>query len=831
MCMSSIKKISLTGNGLLLLLAFPFISFSQLQAKLIPKKGLIINQGSLQWAMGSEINFLNENRKQHEYYFTWWEQDADTSNPQQDILFIGSSNTAVQGTFTLSRSNNKIKTELNCTWNKNTPGVCDLLYTRLWFPFFETALWSDKDGKVIQHLEKDFEDTVLIASTPFGTYRFSASNPFFIKLDTALHPGAGEFSTRSQFIRFHDRSESLLEKERIIRSFSIEQLEAPVFAKTEMPLTEKAIQLTHSTDTWVPPSGKMILLPKPTEWIPAEGFTYIPVRPKNPSDTTLTYFNEIARRYWKLDTYLNPSLNLTVDNTLSAEGYSIRIQDSIQISYASSAGLQHALETLGQLLEQKENQLVLRNGLLKDEPQISWRGIHMFTGPQSLALHKKMYQQVLQPLKINKVVLQCEQANWNSFPSIKNAISIGREDLKIEFDYLRSKHIEPIPLIQSLGHMEWFFKPLENRSLAINPSYPYTLNVNKSKGKKVMLTLWKEAIELLNPQTIHVGFDEIGMIGFNWPREKEINLFRDQLNRLNRFSKKRKLELMIWGDMGLAPGEAPDAVNGVNKQRAAQIRASIPKNTWIADWHYLSNPDPQVYKPNLQLWKKEGFRPLASPWFVPENIRGFALAANQEKAGVLQTTWADFESSEINMLKNIEQFGAYILALDYAWSGRKELPIELPYQGVTEWTNRFYRQPLPLSKKDGMSWKGLFEFQNCTRTEAIHRPNQFLLSLENPSNFGGVKLNAATALILPEATQVALLTGWKANTKIFTTPLLYGRDIRAAQDKRPIYISVMEKGGKEWYYFLTSAKELDRIEIIQTHPGAGLQITELALIQ
>jgi hypothetical protein len=346
-----------------------------------------------------------------------------------------------------------------------------------------------------------------------------------------------------------------------------------------------------------------------------------------------------------------------------------------------------------------------------------------------------------------------------------------------------------------------------------------------------MLTLWKEVIKLLDPQTIHIGFDEIGMIGFNWPREKEINLFRDQLNRLNRFSKKRKLELMIWGDMGLAPGEAPDACNGVNKQRAAQIRSSIPKNTWIADWHYLGNPDPQVYIPNLQLWKKEGYRPLASPWFVPENVRGFALAANQEKVGVLQTTWADFESSEINMLKNIEQFGAYILALDYAWSGRKELPTELPYQGVTEWTNRFYRQPLPLSKKDGMSWKGLFQFENCTRTEAIRRPNQFLLSLENPSNFDGVKLNATTALILPEATQVALLTGWKANTKIFTTPLLYGRDIRAAQDKRPIYMSVMEKEVKEWYYFLTGAKELDRIEITQTHPGAGLQITELALIQ
>jgi hypothetical protein len=44
-------------------------------------------------------------------------------------------------------------------------------------------------------------------------------------------------------------------------------------------------------------------------------------------------------------------------------------------------------------------------------------------------------------------------------------------------------------------------------------------------------------------------------------------------------------------------------------------------------------------------------------------------------------------------------------------------------------------------------------------------------------------------------------------------------------------MSVMEKEVKEWYYFLSGAKELDRIEITQTHPGAGLQITELALLQ
>lgn len=810
---------------------FPFVSYAQFQAKLIPKKGLFINQGSLQWAMGSEINFLNADRKHHEYYFTWWEQDADTTNAKQDILYIGSSNTAVEGTFTLSRSENKIETVLKCTWNKSTPGVCDLLYTRLWFPFFETAVWKDKMGNVIQQLERDFEDTILIAATPFGTYRFTASNPFHIIIDTSLHPGKTAFSNRSQFIRFHDRSVMLNQKEQLVRTFSVEQIAPPTLIKIKEPQKENVSKLAYSKTAWTPPRGKLLLLPRPTEWTEATGYTQIPISTKRVNNDVLDYFNEVARRYWSLDSYLSPLLKVAVDTTLPAEGYTITVQDSIQINYATQLGLQHAIESLGQLLEQQQQQLVLRNGIIKDAPHIGWRGIHMFTGPQSLALHKKMYQQVLQPLKINKVVLQCEQAKWSSFPSVHNAISIGKEDLKTEFDYLRSKHIEPIPLIQSLGHMEWFFKPLENRPLAINPSYPYTLNVNKHSGKKVMLSLWKEAIELLNPQTIHIGFDEIGMIGFNWPREKEIELFQNQIERLHRFSKKRKLELMIWGDMGLAPGEAPDACNGVNEQRAAQIRGSIPKGTWIADWHYLGNPDPQVYKPNLQLWKKEGFRPLAAPWFVPENIRGFTLAAKQENVGILQTTWADFESSEANMLKNIEQFGAYVLALDYAWSTRKENPNELPYNGVNEWVTRFYRQPLPLTERTGISWSGLFEFENWITEKKSTLPNHFSLSLEKTTTLSGIKLIATTSQFLPEATQAGLLIGWKNGTQVFSLPLLYGRDIRSAKDKRPIYMSVIEKGEKDWYYFFNKTAEVDRIELKQTHPGAGIILTELVLIQ
>ena len=210
----------------------------------------------------------------------------------------------------------------------------------------------------------------------------------------------------------------------------------------------------------------------------------------------------------------------------SPEAYTLDISTTILITYSSRQGLQYAMEGLGQLVYQKNGSLVLKAGQLRDQPKINWRGVHMFTGPTSWAFHKKMFDYVLLPLKMNKTVIQCEQAKWKTAPAVHNSISIGLNDLKNEFTYLRAKQVEPIPLIQSLGHMEWFFKPKENRKLAINPSYPYTLNVFKPEAVLAIHKIWDEALQLLKPTTIHAGFDEIGMIGFNWPREKEIELFQ-----------------------------------------------------------------------------------------------------------------------------------------------------------------------------------------------------------------------------------------------------------------------------------------------------------------
>jgi hypothetical protein len=455
----------------------------------------------------------------------------------------------------------------------------------------------------------------------------------------------------------------------------------------------------------------------------------------------------------------------------------------------------------------------------------------MFTGPTALELHTRMYQRVLFPLKMNKAVIQCEQAQWKSFPEIHNPISVSLNDLRTEFEWLRKNRVEPIPLIQSLGHMEWFFKPKSTRWLAINPQYPYTLNTDLPEAKEAIRKIWNEAIELLNPSTLHVGFDEIGMIGFNLPRDKEVSLFRDQLSFLDRYAKTNNKKLMIWGDMGLAPGEGPDACNGINPSRSKAIREAIPPSTYVADWHYLNNPDPSVYKKNLQIWKQNQNIPLASPWLWPNNVHGFVKAAIDEKAGVLQTTWADFESSEKNMLINIEQFGAYVLALDYAWSGRKEMPDQLTYDPIREWTRRFYDRPKPLLPRNGFRLADSLVFTDITTSVNDHRSDKISIVLDKAYLVTGLTCQAFSDVILPEGTPVAEIELYEKEKLVRKIPLRYAAEIRARCDRRPVHTAIDGQDPHTFWQFWEKEEKVDRIRINLNQPGGGLIIKNLQLIK
>ncbi|MFM8709848.1 MAG: glycoside hydrolase family 20 zincin-like fold domain-containing protein, partial [Sphingomonadales bacterium] len=717
-------------------------------------------------------------------------------------------------------------------------------YTKLWSPYFTNASWKDSRGALSYEQLSNFYDTVLYVYSPLGNFRFSNSHPFRIKKDEDRAPYALDYNRRAQYLLLVENDIVVSSASPLKRQFNVAYTISNEVLQDDASLTVSTVQLSMNekkVTAWPRYDfARSTLVPRPIkEAYDKTLFYQLPdLQTASTQDvwaaSSLRLYNELLGHSWRLSSLVYPAIQLTIDSSLRPEHYRLQVTEKgIQIDFADRSGWQHALYSLAQLTRNKDGHLGLFYCAIEDGPALSFRGIHMFTGPTSWSFHKKMYDQVLLPLKMNKTVLQCEQATWASFPEIHNSISVPLSDLQKEFTYLREKQVEPIPLIQSLGHMEWFFKPRSTRKWAVNPQYPYTLDPNKSAARKAILSIWNEAFTLLQPKTMHVGFDEIGMIGFQLPREKEIQFFKKQLGVLDRYARSKDAALMIWGDMGLAPGEGPDACNGIDPIRARTLRNSIPKGTWIADWHYLGNPDPEVYKKSLQLWQQEGFKPLASPWLLPNNVRGFTLAAIEQNAGLLQTTWADFESSEKNMLLNIEQFGAYVLALDYAWSGRKEVPQVLPYDPVQFFTQRFYAQPKPIDVRWGRKIDTTISFQNRTTTAGANRLTTLFINITKPAPLIGCRLSSATETILPEATPVCVLRGFYKEKLIVEKVLRYGAEVRALQDHRICYAHIGREDldKKDFHLFFEKPLLLDKISLSSLHPGAGFTFDHLILIE
>ena len=806
----------------------PIFAHSQTTSSLIPKKGLFITTNKLTWASGSELNFFPPDKKHHHYYFTWWEQDTDVTRAGSDILLIGSKNTAVNGTYSLHHKNNTSKIFIDCDWNLDQPGVADIVHTKIWLPFFNEAIWTNGQKNEIKNFTA-FHDTLLIATTPFGTFYFHSSHPFKLKPDNNPHPGTKDFNVQSHYLELYEESIPVNKETGLKRDFTVTYLSTTPETKQNEIIKKDMVHPV--VGAWTPATKNNLLLPQPISVQFGETFYLIPIPKPAAVSAVVSQFRHLLQLYWQIGNSYYPNILTKQNKMLADEGYTLEIlPQQIKLQYKTGKGLQHALQSLVQLTKNENGKLIIPQGIIKDEPAIAWRGIHMFTGPTSWQLHRRMYDRVLFPLKMNKVVLQCEQAEWKSQPLIHNAISVPLKDLKAEFDFLRKNNVEPIPLIQSLGHMEWFLKPKQNRFMAVNPQYPYTLNPDLPQSKKAVKQLWNEAFALLKPKIIHIGFDEIGMIGFNIPREKEVDYFKTQITFLHNYARQKKAKLMLWGDMGLAPGEGPDALNGITKERAAQIRRFIPAGSYVADWHYINNPNPDIYKKNLDIWKQNKDLPLASPWLRPDNIRGFVHAAINENAGVLQTTWADFESSEKNMLFNIEQFGAYILAMDYAWSGRKELPKDLPYNAIEEWTSRFYSQPKPVMAKNGWKITTAIQLNNITAATQASQPAVYELKWDAVIA-EGIKLKATTETILAEATPVALIQLFSDNKLVYKKVLRYGVDVRSKNDRRFIYAHTPGKDEKTLYDFFQNKLHITSMRIQNLHPASGLNIEELILIE
>lgn len=435
-------------------------------------------------------------------------------------------------------------------------------------------------------------------------------------------------------------------------------------------------------------------------------------------------------------------------SNLGPGGFEVKVEKgAINLLGHDAEGLRNAAMYAASATQSRNGKWVYTGGNVRQSPAVDWRGVHLFVGPEAEEFHKVLIERYFAPMRINRVVLQCERVAWDATPGTSTVQTMSKASLKRLVKAYREAGIEPIPLIQSWGHMEWLFANGKNLELAANRAVPYGIDPENPAARVMLEKIWREAFEIFDSKVIHVGLDEVDMRG--WEKEDPAKLTRQwklHLAWLGEFARANGKTLMLWGDHLLAPGQAPDAMNGNTAIDAKARRDALPRETYIADWHYINNANPAIYT-SLELFKSEGLKPIASPWHRPENIRGFTAAANKAGVGVLQTTWAGYTSNLPNMSRAPDQFTQYLQMAHYAWTGGHTSPFSV-HSAATNLAEFMSARPRPAKPRQGHSvgkgshsqvgptnfamWKDSLPF--FSRLEAANLPAKRAFRLAKPVN-------------------------------------------------------------------------------------------------
>jgi hypothetical protein len=384
--------------------------------------------------------------------------------------------------------------------------------------------------------------------------------------------------------------------------------------------------------------------------------------------------------------------------------------DGVRIVGRLPEGAFYGVQTLMQWLQPTEGALEAAPVRIIDYPHLKWRGVHLF-GSTEAGFLPRLIENVIAHTKFNHLVLECGYGQWETIRDAWVDISAPKSLLREAVQVSRQNLLEPIPLIQSLGHMYWAFRNDANKHLAEDPDTPWAIAPRGAETRPFLQRLYDEVFEVFQPRHFHAGLDEVTSRGRfpNRPESKGASvaeLFVEHTEWVHSELKRRGIQkVLMWGDMMLAPGEANDGgahAKSPDEARFTRERLSKLPDLVICDWHYTP-AEPERYI-SLDVLQRAGFKEIiATTWYNPRNIATFAKAARQRRiAGLLQSTWAGYSLNE-GTLRGIElrQFVAYLLAGAYAWDTDLPMPDELPYDFERLFIERYRREAVPLQARAG----------------------------------------------------------------------------------------------------------------------------------
>ena len=289
-----------------------------------------------------------------------------------------------------------------------------------------------------------------------------------------------------------------------------------------------------------------------------------------------------------------------------------------------------------------------------------WRGLHLIHYQSDAAL-KGLEQRVpaLAKMGVNVLILEVNYGfTYESHPELRMGSSpITRDGARSLVQTCRAQGIRLIPQFSCFGHQSWAKQTFsllttypeldltpgafpENEGIYCREWDPY-----KPKVYEIVFPMLDELIEAFEADAMHVGMDEIFLIGSEHApstRDKDpAEVFAKAVNDIHaHLVKQRGVTMLMWADRFIDAqvfkyGKWEASMNGT-----APALDKVPKDIVMCDWHYEAR---ESY-PSVPMFLEKGFRVLPAGWKKVDAtktlIQYSRARAHPNMLGHLFTTWS-----------------------------------------------------------------------------------------------------------------------------------------------------------------------------------------------
>jgi hexosaminidase len=344
------------------------------------------------------------------------------------------------------------------------------------------------------------------------------------------------------------------------------------------------------------------------------------------------------------------------------EGYLLDAdRERAVVAGADEAGAFYGLQSLRQLITRTQGSTHIRGAIIRDWPFKPFRGIKLYLpGHGNIPYFKRFVRDVMALYKYNTIILEMNAAmrfdrhpelntgwielgkdlnysrrdrSWGpgrQFQDSANADTadggiLEKDEVAELVDFVRKHHIEVIPEIPSLTHSYYLLTRHRELAEIQDAEWPDTYCPSEPNVYPLLFDVLDEYIDVIKPETIHIGHDEWRMPLGVCPRCKgkdPTDLFAADLNRIYSHLREKGVGTAIWGDHLIEQlrgkkikhvpnprGTPYDMPGGLSVE---QVKKLIPKDILIFNWFWDSpreqDSDERLGEENEIMLSDWGFR-------------------------------------------------------------------------------------------------------------------------------------------------------------------------------------------------------------------------------